>query len=303
MSDSSDNVLNVLIKLGVLGQADAQAAKQLLAETAVAAEQLKSKMAESADALSHYQSQNEGVSDAEAKTTDQARKAVSAHLDLRSIFDGLNEILPGFGDHLNGLAQGHQESTAAATAGVAANESFLASLRPLAALILTLQTAAEHWDKYKDRVQSAQETHSAALKQMETSLRSTLQAQSEFNLAVNGGDGKNQVKKNPQPTDQSGNLREGSDTASPRVPRTDNNAADLLGHITAGAGKTNQSQADAISQLRNAFAVINGNTDNLLAAIKHGLDHQLSVQQEVQLVKRQLAALAAKSSQGSYNNQ
>ncbi len=293
MPDNSDNVLNVLIKLGVLGQADAQAAKQLLLETTEASEQLKGKMAESTDALSHYQSQNEGVRDAMGKTAEQTRDSVAAQLVLRQTLEKLDAAIPGFTSHLNQFTQGHQESAKAAVAGTMANESFLASLSPLAALMLTLQTAAEHWDKYKEHVQSAQETHSAALKQMEISPRSAPQTQPAFNLAVSG----NPAEK-PAKTDQPQTFREASDTAAPRLSRHDTSTADMVDQFTADASKTSLAQKNAINQFQNAFTIINGNTDNLLTAIKHGLEHQIFVQQEVQLIKRQLAALAAKSSQG-----
>jgi hypothetical protein len=303
MTDNSDNVLNVLIKLGVIGQADAQAAKQLLAETAGASEQLKGKLGDSTAALGEYQGQSEALGEAEGKTAEQTRDSATAQLALHQALDKLSEVLPGLGGRLNQLTQGHQDSAEATKTGAAANETFRASVGPIAAVILTLQTAAEYWDKYKEHVQSAQETHSAALKQMEISLRSALQAQSEFNGAIQGGEGKKSAGHNSQKADQPRNLSGESETAFPGEHGDDTRATTLLGHLTAGAGKINQSQADALNQLRNAFSVLNGNTDNLLAAIKHGYDHQLSVQQEVQLIKRQLQALAARSTQTAYSNQ
>ena len=119
---------------------------------------------------------NRESGEAAAKTE---RHAV-AERGLAEITAKLNEVLPGLGSALDLLTQGYRGSAEAAEAGAAANESFIASLGPIAVVLLGIQTAMQYWDMYKDKVKEAQEAQSEALEKMTDSLNKAREAQDKF---------------------------------------------------------------------------------------------------------------------------
>jgi colicin import membrane protein len=75
--------------------------------------------------------------------------------------------------------------------------------------------------------------------------------------------------------------------------QTDGTVEAGVSAIVAGqSGKLNASQKTAIDNLKNTFVALNGNTDNLIAAVKYGHAHMLTQAQEIQLIKNQLRNLS-----------
>ena len=122
----------------------------------------------------------EELNKASSEAAAQAEKHAIAEKGVDEICEKLNEILPGLGSTLGLLANGYRQSAEAAEAGAAANESFIASLGPIAVVLLGIQAAMDYWDRYKDKVREAQEAQSEALQKMVDSLNAAREAQDKF---------------------------------------------------------------------------------------------------------------------------
>lgn len=122
----------------------------------------------------------EELNQASDEASSKAEKHAAAERGVEEICAKLNEVLPGLGSSLDLLTQGYRGGVEAAEAGAAANESFIASLGPIAVVLLGIQAAMQYWDMYKDKVKEAQEAQTEALEKMVDSLNKAREAQDRF---------------------------------------------------------------------------------------------------------------------------
>ena len=131
-----------------------------------------------------FTSDADDLREAENKTGESARGSSAEHRALHQALDRLNELIPGLGTTLALFAHGLQGEAAAARDGAAANDVFVASLGPIAVLLLSIQVAIEYWSQYKDNVKAAEAAQTAMFEKFQEDTKSALDAWEAFQNAL-----------------------------------------------------------------------------------------------------------------------
>jgi hypothetical protein len=169
--NGEDSLLKILIQLGVIGQADVKAARDLLVETGNAAKG------------------QAGALDDLGKKTEETGNAFSQFnkhgAETRRLLAELDRITPGFGTAMRGL---------------------LMDMGPMAVAILSIEAAVTWWKFYKDEEKAATEQHAKDMEMWEEATRSALVQQWEFNKSIQ--EISDPLKKNQTILEQSNALLE-----------------------------------------------------------------------------------------------
>jgi len=155
MADS-DNTLKLLIQLGIIGQADAQAAKDLLVETKKSAEDLSASMPESWQKQENFNKAIGGGS--------RAAEEYSKHAEgMRKVIGELNRVVPGLGEAFKAVETTMEGGNAT-----------------LILVALAIQATMTYWDLYKEKVTAAAEAQAKAFDKIRESTRAALDEQKSF---------------------------------------------------------------------------------------------------------------------------
>ena len=159
MADS-DNTLKLLIQLGIIGQADAQAAKDLLVETKQAADGLSASMPESWQKQENFNKAIGGGSKAAAEFTDHSE-------GMRKVIGELNRVVPGLGEAFKAVETTMEGGNAT-----------------LILVALAIQATMTYWDLYKEKVAAAAEAHAKALDHIRDVTKEARVEQEDFTKAM-----------------------------------------------------------------------------------------------------------------------
>lgn len=152
MADS-DKTLELLIKLGVIGKEDAQAANDLIKET-------------SADmgVLTVTQSQANEITKAGGE--EMGKFSIKGR-EFHEIVSHLNRIVPGLGTAMKGVS--------------AASEGMLLSIGPLLIAVLSLDVATESWKGHQEEAKQKADALTASLDKQRQAFRDANEEQKKYN--------------------------------------------------------------------------------------------------------------------------
>lgn len=102
---------------------------------------------DSLDSMEHVPAAWDKVGDSEKNSGEKAEHTGMQHRALHMALDRLNEISPGLGTSMALLAHGYMEAGEAADGAAAATDGFVASMGPIAVVILAIE-AATTWYKF-----------------------------------------------------------------------------------------------------------------------------------------------------------
>lgn len=160
MADS-DQSLKILIELGILGEADAKAAAQLIDEVGKATGDLSQSLPEGSAQWSKYKNVlNQGNTEAEGFNY-RGR-------EMKKVLNELNSICPGTSTAVDGVMK--------SISGAAVGGGF-------AAVLLAIEAIKVYWDLYKDSVAQAAEAQAKALEKIRNATRDARVEMEDFATA------------------------------------------------------------------------------------------------------------------------
>ena len=135
MSETSDRTLEILIKLGFIGEENADAAREALAGIKKETGDLsQSQMA----GFENWEKYRAVLKD----TSEEGMKVAGSGREMRLVAAQLNGILPGLGIAFRGI---------------------VGAMGPIAVVVLAIQAATTWWKFYKDAVDNAAKAHAEAM--------------------------------------------------------------------------------------------------------------------------------------------
>ena len=160
MAEAPDNILNILVQLGVIGEKDVAAAKDLLSETGqVAGKDMATSLPEGSEAWAKYKFALGGAS--------EGAEGFNLHgKEMHKVVNNLNHVIPGLGGAV-------KELKAAFSGG-----------GPMALLLLSLEAAITYWDLYKEKAAEAAEATAKALEKIRTATATARTELEDFNKAM-----------------------------------------------------------------------------------------------------------------------
>lgn len=183
MAGSDDNVLKLLIEFG-LNDAQAQQALNRINE-------LKDSTADAGKEMENVSEKADEEGKQLEATGEHAGNSKLKHMALHHAMSELNKISPGLGTSMMFLSRGYMQAGEAAKGAAAGTKEFqlalegaMATILPLLAIMLTIQTISTYWDIYKEKVKAAAEAQTEAMKQIEEATEKALKAQQELNEAT-----------------------------------------------------------------------------------------------------------------------
>ena len=159
MADS-DNTLKLLIQLGIIGQEDAKAARDLLVETKAAAEDMTQSMPEN---MAQMKKAGEAIEGAAGSSEKFALHGEG----MRKVIGQLNRVAPGLGEAFHGIEK-------AVTQGGGA----------LIVVSLAIEAAMTYWEMYKESVAESAAAQAAALDKTRIATHNLIEEQAKFKTAL-----------------------------------------------------------------------------------------------------------------------
>ena len=172
-----EKTLKLLIELGVIGKADAEAAKDLLRET-------KDEVAAMNESIPENLQNLEKQKDALNEVGHAAHGAGAEHRAIHHALHKLNEIVPGLGTALAMLSHSFMESGEAAKGAAHETEGFITSMGPIVVLTLAIEAAAKWYDFLKEGAKEAGEAQSEAFKKADEGARTARESLEKYTEAM-----------------------------------------------------------------------------------------------------------------------
>ena len=148
---------------------------------------LKEETAKGTEVIGENVEANKKVSEAVEHTGHSAGNARLEHMALHHAFTELNKVSPGLGTSMMFLARGmHMGEEAAKGFAEGTNEAkvamegAMATVLPLIAVMLTIQTITTYWDLYSESVKAAAEEQEKAMKKIQDSSHEAFNAVKEL---------------------------------------------------------------------------------------------------------------------------
>lgn len=191
MSDNASAVLELMVKLGVVGASDVQAANALLDETKSKTGDLAGATGGLNEEMGYVPENFKQVGEAAEDAGEKVNVSRERHMAMHHVMGELNRIFPGLGTSLHFISEGFMkagESAEGAAAGTrtfgVALETVMAEILPLLAIVLTIQEATKLWEAHKQKVEEAAKAQEEAVKSMAESVDKLLGKMKELDDAL-----------------------------------------------------------------------------------------------------------------------
>jgi len=150
--DSSNNILEILIKLGYIGADQAAAARSALAG-------IKEETGDLSESLPEGSKLWEKYKNVLSDTGTQTEKTAGHSREMRRVMGELDRVLPGLGEGFRGLING---------------------MGPMLVLVEGIQAAVTWWNFYEEKVKAVADAQAAALDKMRDATKKLVEENTNF---------------------------------------------------------------------------------------------------------------------------